>query len=103
MSTSVHIHGCVYVQVEGDDILYVGDHIYTDAALAKINFRWRTALIIRCVRVMFVGCFVCTRQHTCIWCWSVSLHMHLTCCVVNAAFELGCVSFACSLGSLSGP
>lgn len=33
--------------VEGDDILYVGDHIYTDAALAKINFRWRTALILR--------------------------------------------------------
>ncbi|EFJ49794.1 hypothetical protein VOLCADRAFT_80573 [Volvox carteri f. nagariensis] len=33
--------------VEGDDLLYVGDHIYTDAALAKINFRWRTALIIR--------------------------------------------------------
>ncbi|KAL6763622.1 putative cytosolic purine 5-nucleotidase [Haematococcus lacustris] len=33
--------------VEGDDVLYVGDHIYTDAALAKINFRWRTALIIR--------------------------------------------------------
>jgi hypothetical protein len=27
--------------VEGDDILYVGDHIYTDAALAKINFRCR--------------------------------------------------------------
>ncbi len=26
--------------VEGDDVLYVGDHIYTDAALAKINFRW---------------------------------------------------------------
>ncbi len=33
--------------MEGDDILYVGDHIYTDAALAKINFRWRTALIVR--------------------------------------------------------
>lgn len=32
--------------MEGDDILYVGDHIYTDAALAKINFRWRTALIV---------------------------------------------------------
>ncbi len=32
--------------IEGDDILYVGDHIYTDAALAKINFRWRTALIV---------------------------------------------------------
>ena len=34
--------------IEGDDILYVGDHIYTDAALAKINFRWRTALIVSC-------------------------------------------------------
>jgi hypothetical protein len=33
--------------MEGDDILYVGDHIYTDAALAKIHFRWRTALIVR--------------------------------------------------------
>ena len=35
------------LKMEGDDILYVGDHIYTDAALAKINFRWRTALIVR--------------------------------------------------------
>jgi FMN phosphatase YigB (HAD superfamily) len=25
--------------VEGDAILYVGDHIYTDAALAKLNFK----------------------------------------------------------------
>ena len=25
--------------IGGDDVLYVGDHIYTDAALAKINFR----------------------------------------------------------------
>jgi hypothetical protein len=25
--------------VSGDNILYVGDHIYTDAALAKLNFR----------------------------------------------------------------
>ena len=33
--------------VEGDDVLYVGDHLYTDAALAKINFRWRTALIVQ--------------------------------------------------------
>ncbi|KAF8069710.1 DTX44 [Scenedesmus sp. PABB004] len=33
--------------VEGDDILYVGDNLYTDAVLTKINFRWRTALIIR--------------------------------------------------------
>lgn len=33
--------------VEGDDVLYVGDHLYTDNALAKINFRWRTALVLR--------------------------------------------------------
>ncbi|GAB4817883.1 hypothetical protein N2152v2_004929 [Parachlorella kessleri] len=33
--------------VSGDNILYVGDHIYTDAALAKLNFRWRTALVVR--------------------------------------------------------
>lgn len=25
--------------MSGDSILYVGDHIYTDAALAKLNFR----------------------------------------------------------------
>lgn len=27
------------LDLNGDEILYVGDHIYTDAALAKINFR----------------------------------------------------------------
>ncbi|PRW58251.1 5 -nucleotidase domain-containing 4 isoform X1 isoform A [Chlorella sorokiniana] len=32
--------------VTGDSILYVGDHIYTDAALAKMKLNWRTALII---------------------------------------------------------
>ena len=25
--------------LDGDEVLYVGDHIYTDAALAKLNFR----------------------------------------------------------------
>lgn len=29
----------VALGVSGDEILYVGDHLYTDAALAKINFR----------------------------------------------------------------
>lgn len=37
----------VALGVSGDEILYVGDHLYTDAALAKINFRWRTALVVR--------------------------------------------------------
>lgn len=27
------------IGVEGDDILYVGDHIYTDAGVAKMKFR----------------------------------------------------------------
>ena len=35
------------MQVQGDSILYVGDHIYTDNAMAKLNFRWRTCLIVR--------------------------------------------------------
>lgn len=30
--------------LNGDEILYVGDHIYTDAALAKINFRWELTI-----------------------------------------------------------
>jgi HAD superfamily 5'-nucleotidase-like hydrolase len=33
--------------VEGSSVLYVGDHIYTDAALAKLQFSWRTCLILR--------------------------------------------------------
>ena len=45
--------------VEGSDILYVGDHIYSDAALAKINLKWRTALIVseleREVRALSLG------------------------------------------------
>lgn len=35
------------LDVSGDEILYIGDHIYTDAALAKLEFKWRTCLIIR--------------------------------------------------------
>ena len=33
--------------VRGDAILYVGDHIYTDAALVSKNMKWRTALVLR--------------------------------------------------------
>lgn len=32
---------------EGDSILYVGDHVYTDIVLAKTKCRWRTALILQ--------------------------------------------------------
>lgn len=27
--------------------MYVGDHIYTDNALAKLRLRWRTCLVLR--------------------------------------------------------
>ena len=33
--------------VSGDEIMYVGDHIYTDVSISKIELRWRTCLIIR--------------------------------------------------------
>ena len=33
--------------VSGDEIMYVGDHIYTDVSISKTQLRWRTCLIIR--------------------------------------------------------
>ncbi len=33
--------------LSGDDILYVGDHIFTDVNISKNISRWRTALIVR--------------------------------------------------------
>jgi HAD superfamily 5'-nucleotidase-like hydrolase len=33
--------------VSGDDILYVGDHIFGDVSVSKSFLRWRTALILR--------------------------------------------------------
>ncbi|KAI9123271.1 hypothetical protein K1719_006160 [Acacia pycnantha] len=35
------------LNIHGDEILYVGDHIYTDVSQSKVHFRWRTALICR--------------------------------------------------------
>ncbi|XP_075087409.1 uncharacterized protein LOC107827682 isoform X2 [Nicotiana tabacum] len=35
------------LNVHGDEILYVGDHIYTDVSVSKVHLRWRTALICR--------------------------------------------------------
>ncbi|KAH7298269.1 hypothetical protein KP509_25G034600 [Ceratopteris richardii] len=32
---------------QGDETLYVGDHIYTDVSQSKVHLRWRTALICR--------------------------------------------------------
>jgi HAD superfamily 5'-nucleotidase-like hydrolase len=36
-----------YLGVSGDEILYVGDHMYTDVHVSKSVLRWRTALIVR--------------------------------------------------------
>lgn len=35
------------LKIHGDEILYVGDHIYTDVSQSKVHLRWRTALICR--------------------------------------------------------
>lgn len=35
------------LDLEGDEILYVGDHIFTDVSQSKVHLRWRTALICR--------------------------------------------------------
>jgi 5'-nucleotidase len=36
-----------YLGISGDEILYVGDHIYGDVHVSKSVLRWRTALILR--------------------------------------------------------
>nr|XP_043606991.1 5'-nucleotidase domain-containing protein 4 [Erigeron canadensis] len=36
-----------FLGIHGDEILYVGDHIYTDVSVSKVHLRWRTALICR--------------------------------------------------------
>ncbi|KAI5580943.1 hypothetical protein POPTR_008G205900v4 [Populus trichocarpa] len=35
------------LDIHGDEILYVGDHIYTDVSQSKVHQLWRTALICR--------------------------------------------------------
>src|SRR5690606_14404281 len=36
-----------HLQMSGDEILYVGDHMYGDVHVSKDVLRWRTALIVR--------------------------------------------------------
>ena len=49
---AIHVGGCA-PQVEeslglsGDEILYVGDHLFADVSVSKALLRWRTALILR--------------------------------------------------------
>ncbi len=36
-----------YLGLSGEEILYVGDHIFADVHVSKSMLRWRTALILR--------------------------------------------------------
>lgn len=36
-----------HLGISGDDILYVGDHMFTDVHISKSVLRWRTALVLR--------------------------------------------------------
>ena len=33
--------------VSGEDVCYIGDHIFTDVNVAKVHQRWKTVLIVR--------------------------------------------------------
>ncbi|MEE9298476.1 MAG: HAD-IG family 5'-nucleotidase [Acidimicrobiia bacterium] len=49
---AVLVGGCAaeleeHLGVYGDQILYVGDHLYSDVSVSKALLRWRTALILR--------------------------------------------------------
>jgi len=49
---SVFVGGCApqlesHLRLSGDQILYVGDHLYSDVSVSKALLRWRTALILR--------------------------------------------------------
>ncbi|GAB2265537.1 hypothetical protein Dimus_000585 [Dionaea muscipula] len=48
--------------IHGDEILYVGDHIYTDVSQSKLHLRWRTALICRELEEEY-DALICSRDH----------------------------------------
>lgn len=35
------------LNIHGDEILFIGDHIYTDVNQSKVHLQWRTTLICR--------------------------------------------------------
>ena len=48
----VYVGGCApqlesHLGVQGGEILYVGDHLYSDVSVSKALLRWRTALVLR--------------------------------------------------------
>ncbi|KAK6913597.1 HAD-superfamily hydrolase, subfamily IG, 5'-nucleotidase [Dillenia turbinata] len=50
------------LNIHGAEILYVGDHIYTDVSQSKVHLRWRTALICRELEKEY-GALIQSRSH----------------------------------------
>ncbi|CAK7327470.1 unnamed protein product [Dovyalis caffra] len=50
------------LDIHGDEILYVGDHIYTDVSQSKVHQLWRTALICRELEEEY-GALIHSRDH----------------------------------------
>lgn len=51
-SKGVYLGGCASLieqglELSGEEILYIGDHIYADVLVSKDILRWRTALVVR--------------------------------------------------------
>jgi hypothetical protein len=61
------------LNLHGDEILYVGDHIYTNVSQSKVHLRWRTTLVCRELEEevsVSDSCFTCYSgegNHTCFW------------------------------------
>ncbi len=51
-----------YLGASGDEILYVGDHLYTDVQVSKNISRWRTALVLRELEADFVAASAFERE-----------------------------------------
>ena len=69
------------LSLDGDEVLYVGDHIYTDAALAKINFRWHSHML----ALACMHCNVSVQHSFCSSFCSVQLLLRHACLVYGVA------------------
>ena len=52
LHNGIYVGGCAamieeYLGCTGDEILYVGDHVFADVHVSKDVLRWRTALVVR--------------------------------------------------------
>ncbi len=52
------------LDLRGEDVLYVGDHVYTDVNVTKQVLRWRTALVLRALEAEVAGIEGLAEQQT---------------------------------------